>query len=192
MKIFINALLLLVITQTGFSQRKLLEELKNELLTSTELKATDYLMLSRTTSEMATNEKNETVILTHYKLLVIINKSDKIVIEEYQNGNKSNVFEIKNSNIFKFLKNNFRYLNTEKLKKFEYGKDGSKLYLRASNSGQMKIDISYNRMSYHSEFEDFLLDFSSNSKLKLVKLILNIEHELSSFYTHHPFYVETN
>jgi hypothetical protein len=191
-KSVLNTLLLLLITKTGWSQNKSLEELRSELFSRVDLKTTDYVILSRATSEMAFNETNETIFLDHYILFLIKKELDKVVIEEYKNGHKTTIFEIKNSNIFKLVKGNSHLLAGEKLKDFEYDKDGSKLYLKESNSGKMIIDIFYNQMSYHNEFEDFLLDFSSNSKLKLVKLIVTIEHELSPFYTHHPFYVGRN
>ena len=189
MKIIIKILLLFLLSHTGFSQKKSLDDLTKEIDNRVDLDKENYIILSRTISSLTVNQNNQTNWKNHYKLFVIIDKLGNTVVEEYQDGIKSNLFEINDSKIFKFLKYNFRSMNVEKLNDFEYEKNDSKVYLNQSNSGEMKIDVFLNQSTYHNKFDEFLLEFSSNSKLKLIKLISCIEDELKPHYEHHPFYV---
>ena len=192
MKINIKILLLILFSNTGFSQQKSLSELTKEIQIQKNIDKVNYIILSRTISTLTINEKEENDEAnweSHYKLLVIIEKNKKTVVEEYQDGIKSNIFEINDSKIFNFLKHNFPSINAEKLNEFEYAKDGSKVYIGKSNSGEMKIDVFLNQSIYNNTFNDFLLEFSSNSKLKLVKLMSLIKNKLEPYYKNHPFYV---
>ncbi|MFM9989670.1 hypothetical protein [Flavobacterium sp.] len=193
MKIIIKILLLILLSHTGFSQKKSLSELTKEIHNRFNLDKANYIILSRTISTLTLTVKENEQISNwenHYILFIIIDKLEKTVVEEYQDGNKSKTFEINNFNIFKLVKHNFRSINVEKLNDFEYEKDGSKVHLAQSNSGEMEIDVVFNQATYHNKFDEFLLEFSSNSKLKLVKLISRIEDELKPYYEHHPFYVK--
>lgn len=190
MKTIIKTLILILFSQIGISQEKSLIDLTKEINNRIDLDKANYLILSRTISGLIVDENNKTNWKKHYKLFVIIDKLGKTIVEEYQDGNKSKTFEINDSNIFKFLKYNFRSINVEKLNDFEYEKNGSKVYPGRSNSGEMEINVLFNQLSYHNKFDEFELEFSSNSKLKLVKLISLIEEELKPYYELHPFHVK--
>ena len=192
MKNIIKILLLILLSHTSFSQNKSVSELTKEIHSRMNNEKANYIILSRTISTLTlTIEENKNISNweNHYKLFIIINKLGKTVVEEYQDGKNSKSFEINDSKIFKFLKNNFSSINIEKLNDFEYEKDGSKVHLAQSNSGEMEIDVVLNQSTYHNKFDEFFLEFSSNSRLKLIKLISHIEDELRPYYEHHPFYV---
>ncbi|SHJ03690.1 hypothetical protein [Flavobacterium terrae] len=188
MKFIFNTSIALLITLSGLAQQKPLDELKKEIINQKTLEKVNYVFLSRTISHITLNDSLKSDWVYPYKLFLITNELDKVIVSEYKNGNTSKAFEISNSKIFKLLKSNMQKLKAEKLNNFEKKKDHTD---RPDGYDKMEIDISFNNISYHNKFDGYLLDFSSNSKLKLVELILTIEHEFTKYYKTHPFYVET-
>ena len=180
---------MILLSQLSFSQQKSLSEVKTELLEKLSIEKVNYIILSRTIFTLQISENGQNSYVNNYKGFLIKQESGYVSIEEFSSLDKPRVFKIEHSKIFKIIKDNFRSLSKEKFKDFEYSKNGEKIYLKESNSGQMEIDLSYKRITYHNEFDELLLEFSSNSKMKLVQLISEIEKDLKPFYNLHPFYV---
>lgn len=167
----------------GFSQRKSLEEIKKEVTTKLEARKVNYIMLIRYYNELVKvlDDKGEskTAIILQYKIVVLIDDNNKTLVEEYGVRGQIKEFELRKSKIFPLVAQNFATIKKQQLKKYAYIEKGKPIIIANGNNSSFDITIVWFQKKYDTVIEDsIVIDFPSNSKLKLVQLFKEIAKEL--------------